>query len=124
MKQMLGADKSTTAGLRVGQSWKLANGYTVTFTGISQFANFQVTDDPGKELALVAAILIVLGLILSLRVRRRRFWVRASLQDGGRTVVEAGGLARTDPEQFADEFSALVDRLRPLTSATGPIVEE
>jgi hypothetical protein len=50
--------------------------------------------------------------------------VRASLQDGGRTVVEAGGLARTDPEQFADEFSALVDRLRPLTSATGPIVEE
>jgi cytochrome c biogenesis protein len=124
MKQMLGADKSTTAGLRVGQSWKLDNGYTVTFTGISQFANFQITDDPGKELALLAAILIVLGLILSLRVRRRRFWVRATLHEGGRTVIEAGGLARTDPEQFADEFSALVERLRPLTSATGPIVEE
>ncbi|MDX6255590.1 MAG: cytochrome c biosis protein [Frankiales bacterium] len=124
MQQLLGADKSTTAGLRVGDSWKLANGYTVTFTGITQFANFQITDDPGKELALVAAILIVVGLILSLRVRRRRFWVRARLQDGGRTVIEAGGLARTDPEQFAEEFAALVERLRPLTGATGPIVEE
>ena len=115
MKQMLGADKSTTAGLRVGDSWRLANGYTATFTGFSQFANFQITDDPGKRMAFVAAVLIVLGLILSLRVRRRRFWVRATRDGAGRTVVEAGGLARTDPEQFAEEFAALVERLRPLT---------
>jgi cytochrome c biogenesis protein len=121
MKQLLGADRSTTAGLRVGQSWKLANGYTVTFTGFSEFANFQVTDDPGKLVALLAAIGIVLGLILSLRVRRRRFWLRARRDGAGRTVVEAGGLARTDPEQFADEFSALVERLRPLTGAAGPM---
>jgi cytochrome c biogenesis protein len=66
----------------------------------------------------------VLGLILSLRIRRRRFWVRATRNEAGRTVVEAGGLARTDPEQFAEEFAALVDRLRPLTSAHGPYVEE
>jgi cytochrome c biogenesis protein len=124
MKQMLGADKSTTAGLRVGDSWKLANGYTVTFTGIAQFANFQITDDPGKELALVASIFIVLGLILSLRVRRRRFWLRATRDGAGRTVVEAGGLARTDPEQFAEEFAALVERLRPLTGAHAQHLEE
>ncbi len=124
MGQLLGADKSTTIGLRVGQSWKLANGYTATFTGFSQFANFQITDDPGKELALWAAILIVVGLILSLRVRRRRFWVRARSDGAGRTVVEAGGLARTDPEQFAEEFAALVDRLRPLTGGPGQQMEE
>jgi cytochrome c biogenesis protein len=117
MKQLLGADKSTTAGLRVGQSWKLANGYTVTFAGVSEFANFQVTDDPGKRLALLAAILIVLGLILSLRIRRRRVWVRARLDPAGRTVVEAGGLARTDPDQFAEEFAGLTTRLQSLTSA-------
>ena len=67
MKQMLGADKSTTAGLYGSASpgsWH--NGDTVTFAGVTEFANFQITDDPGKNLALVAAILIVLGLILSL----------------------------------------------------------
>ena len=115
MKQMLAADGSPSIGLKPGGSWKLANGYTVTFVGVTQFANFQITDDPGKNLALVAAILIVLGLILSLRIRRRRFWVRARTSDDGRTVVEAGGLARTDPEQFAEEFAALTGRLQLAT---------
>ena len=118
MKQLLGADGSTTAGLRVGQSWRLANGYTLTFAGVTEFANFQVTDDPGKNLALVAAILIVVGLVLSLRVRRRRFWLRARADAPGRTVVEAGGLARSDQEEFAEEFAALTGRLEPLTRTT------
>jgi hypothetical protein len=30
----------------------------------------------------------------------------------GRTVVEVGGLARTDPDAFAAEFDELVERLR------------
>jgi len=30
-------------------------------------------------------------------------------------VVEAGGLARTDPEQFAEEFAALTERLQLAT---------
>jgi cytochrome c biogenesis protein len=102
----------------VGQSWKLANGYTVTFAGVTQFANFQITDDPGKNLALLAAILMVTGLILSLRVRRRRFWVRARSEGPGRTVVEAGGLARTDPDQFAEEFAALTQRLQATAAPT------
>ncbi|MFN2523358.1 MAG: cytochrome c biogenesis protein ResB, partial [Mycobacteriales bacterium] len=47
---------------------------------------------------------------------RRRLWVRAvpAGGDGGsaRTVVEVGGLARTDPDAFAAEFDDLVERLR------------
>ncbi len=123
MKQMLGADGSMSAGLKVGDSWKLANGYTVTFAGVTEFANFQITDDPGKNLALLAAVLMVLGLILSLRVRRRRFWVRARTDSAGRTVVEAGGLARTDPEQFAEEFAALTEQLQA-SGRTSPYSEE
>jgi cytochrome c biogenesis protein len=63
---------------------------------------------------LAAAVFIVVGLLLSLRVRRRRCWVRArpAADDdtGGRTVVEAAGLARNDSERFAAEFADMVQR--------------
>jgi cytochrome c biogenesis protein len=71
-----------------------------------------VTQDPGKGIALVAAVGIVCGLCLSLFVRRRRLWVRATATDGPHTVMEVGGLARTDPDAFAAEFDDLVARLR------------
>jgi cytochrome c biogenesis protein len=124
MPSMKGADGQLSAGLhKVGDSWKLKNGYTVTFVGWQEFVNFQVTDDPGRELALVAAVLIVIGLLLSLRVRRRRLWVRARSIEGGRTVVEVGGLARSDPEQFAEEFADLTEQLRGAGAVPVPAEE-
>ena len=103
-------------GLRPGETWQLPGGGSLTFTGTSEWATFQVTQDPGKGLALVAAVGMVLGLLLSLFVKRRRVWVRvrpAGADEGaGRTVVEVGGLARTDPESFASEFAELTARLR------------
>jgi cytochrome c biogenesis protein len=106
--------------LRPGESWQLAGGGSITFTEPQEWATFQVTQDPGKGLALVAACGMVGGLLLSLFIRRRRVWVRvrpAAAPDGGaggsgRTVVEVGGLARTDPDAFAAEFEELVARLR------------
>ena len=38
---------------------------------------FAVKHDPGKELVLAAAVLLLIGLVLTLTVRRRRIWVRA-----------------------------------------------
>ncbi len=118
-------------GLRPGDTWQLPGGGSLTYTGTAEWATFQVTQDPGKILALVAATGMVLGLLLSLFVRRRRVWVRvrpapadtAGADAGpGRTVVEVGGLARTDPETFATEFAELSTRLRaavpPSTSDT------
>ncbi|HEX5495492.1 MAG TPA: cytochrome c biogenesis protein ResB, partial [Mycobacteriales bacterium] len=56
------------------------------------------------------------GLLLSLRVRRRRLWLRLTPAGDdagpGRTVVDAGGLARTDSGVFTAEFARLVERLR------------
>ena len=98
--------------LAPGDTWKLPGGGSIQFVKVSEWATFQVTQDPGKPIALVAAIGIVLGLCLSLFVRRRRLWVRATGTEAGRTVVEVGGLARTDPEAFAAEFAALTERLR------------
>jgi cytochrome c biogenesis protein len=114
--------------LAVGQTWTLADGRSITFTKTTEWATFQVTQDPGKGVALLAACGIVLGLCLSLFVRRRRLWVRAvpAGDDGGpaRTVVEVGGLARTDPDAFAAEFDDLVERLRAKVPARTPTGQE
>lgn len=77
--------------LSPGQTVRLPDGLgSVTFDGVSQFANFQVARDPGKEISLVAAVLLLVGLTTSLGVRRRRIWVRrahdGSLELGGRSL--------------------------------------
>ena len=108
-------DGGKPALLGQGETWQLPGGGSITYLDTKEWATFQVTQDPGKLIALAAACGIVLGLCLSLFVRRRRLWVRAVPGSGdegsGRTVVEVGGLARTDPEAFSAEFAALVERL-------------
>lgn len=104
--------RPVTQLLRPGQTMTLPGGLgRITFTGYKQFVTLQVTHDPGRIIALIAAICIVSGLILSLFVKRRRVWVRVH-REGSRTVVEAGGLARTDSDGFTEEFGRLVPRLR------------
>ncbi|MCW2777768.1 MAG: ResB family protein [Frankiales bacterium] len=108
-------------GLRPGETWKMPGGGSITYAGTDEWATFQVTQDPGKVLALYASAGMVLGLLLSLFVRRRRVWVRAVPGGAdGRTVVEAGGLSRTDAESFANEFGALTERLRDRTGGPAP----
>jgi cytochrome c biogenesis protein len=105
-----------TAQLTPGKTWRLADGTTVTFVGVTQWATFQIAHDPGTRIVLVAAVLIVAGLLASLRVRRRRLWVRAVpdvAADGARrTVVTAASLARSDAEGNAAEFDRIVHRLK------------
>ncbi|MBV9369971.1 MAG: cytochrome c biogenesis protein ResB [Frankiales bacterium] len=100
-----------TKTLGPGQTWKLADGTTVTFAGLDQWATFQIAHDPGSTVVLVAAVFIVCGLLSSLWVRRRRMWVRA-VPGARRTVVSAGGLARTDADGFATEFESLLRRMK------------
>jgi len=109
-----------TKTMSPGQTWTLADGTTVTFAGLDQWATFQIAHDPGSTVVLVAAVFIVCGLLSSLWVRRRRLWVRAVSvpvpTDGAtgdrRTVVTAGGLARTDADGFATEFESLLRRMK------------
>lgn len=101
--------------LTPGKSWRLPDGATVTFEGIDQWATFQVAHEPGKRTVLLAAVLIVAGLLCSLRVRRRRFWIRAVPAAAGegsrRTVVYAAGLARSDVGGFVEELDDLTARI-------------
>lgn len=101
------------ASLRPGETMTLPDGLgSLQFTGYEQWATFQVTSDPGKYIALVSAVLMIGGLLLSLRIRRRRVWVRAAAGEAGRTVVTLGGLTRSDAEAFTEEFAALTDQVR------------
>jgi cytochrome c biogenesis protein len=75
----LDTSKMTKVGaknLSVGQSMKLPDGTTVRFDGYKQWATLQVSHDPTQGYLLIAAILMVAGLLGSLVVRRRRVWLR------------------------------------------------
>lgn len=109
----------TTAVMRPGDTITLPGGEgTVTFAGFDEWASFNITHDPGKPIVLVAVCAMVLGLLASLGIRRRRVWVRASRDFAGRTLVEVGGLTRTDASGgFDDEFARLMTSLRTAVPA-------
>jgi cytochrome c biogenesis protein len=113
-----------TAGLKMlpvaprplapGQSIKLPGGAgTLTFTGYRQWASLAITYDPGQVPALIAGLAALAGLLLSFFIRRRRMFVRAYPGPGGHTVVDVGGLARSDPAGgFDEEFARLAEEFR------------
>lgn len=96
--------------LAVGQTEKLPGGAgSVTFDGYRQYVSLSVNHDPGRIPALIAGLIAIAGLITSFLVRRRRVWVRARAGEGGRTVVEVGGLTLGGA---TPEFESIVERLR------------
>src|SRR6185437_5456269 len=83
--------------LAVGQSMTLPDGAgKITFPGYRQWISLAITYDPGQFPALCSGIAALAGLILSFMVRRRRVFVRTAPGPDGRTLVEVGGLARSD----------------------------
>ncbi|QIZ34906.1 cytochrome c biogenesis protein ResB [Saccharopolyspora sp. ASAGF58] len=99
--------------LRPGEEIRLDDGTTVHFDGVERWANLQVSYDPFQPWVLGFAIAIIFGVGTSLTIKRRRVWVRAvpspEPDDSGsaRTVVEVGGLARTDQAGYGEEFTRL-----------------
>jgi cytochrome c biogenesis protein len=104
--------KVARQNLEVGQELTLDDGTVVRFDGVQDWVSLQVSHDPTQVWVLVFSVLIVLGLATSLAVKRRRVWVRASPRDDGtpgdgRTLIEVGGLARTDQAGYGEEFGGL-----------------
>ena len=115
------------ANLAIGQTKTFPGGVSVTFDGWLPWASLQVSHDPTQGYLLAAAVAMVVGLLGSLGVRRRRVWLRITpgeaSQDGSPTVVSVGGLARSDSGHFPTEFATLAERLRaagaPMREAVG-----
>ena len=99
--------------LRPGETWTLDDGSKLEFVGTRPFATLAVRHDPTQPLVLGGAVIGLLGLMGSLFCHRRRVFFRIGAldaEDGGSggTVIEAGGLPRTDYPGFAGEFEAVV----------------
>ncbi|WP_327142438.1 cytochrome c biogenesis protein ResB [Nocardia sp. NBC_01327] len=113
--------KEQRVNLKPGESSNLSDGTKVTFDGAQEFVNLQVSHDPAQQWVLVSAVTMMAGLLVSLLVKRRRIWLRVypGTEDDAkrRTVVEMGGLARTDQAGWGGEFDRLRERL--LTENTG-----
>ena len=107
-------ERQGLTSLTPGQTWTLpGSAGTLTFTGVREYATFNIASDPGSLWALAAAILAIAGLSLSLFVRRRRAWVKVTDSEDGRSVkVEIAGLARTEAPGLEAEVDALASALR------------
>jgi cytochrome c biogenesis protein len=93
------------ANLLPGEELTLDDGTRVRFDGVRDWVSLQVSHDPAQAWVLAFAVLALAGLGVSLAVRRRRFWARLTPgPGGGGTVVELGGLARTDRAGYGEEF--------------------
>jgi len=114
--------------LAVGQSMTLPDGTVIRYDGYKQWASLQVSHDPTQAFLLAAAVLMVLGLLGSLAVRRRRLWLRitpdAEGAAGERSLVAVGGLARSDTGNFSAEFVAVVQRLQSSLGPPGVVAGE
>lgn len=110
--------------LAPGEGMRLPDGLgTVRFDGVSRFANFQVAHDPGKEISLVAGVMLLLGLTVSLTVRRWRIWVRVRpdpLASTGLVTIDIGGRSlskrRSDDMALGEEIDRIADALIETTT--------
>jgi cytochrome c biogenesis protein len=91
------------------------SGSTLAFQGLRQYSVFQVGRDAGVPIVLLAAILILVGLLPALYTSRRKVWVRATPSDPG-SSLEIGGFALQRKPQFEEEFAKLA---RAVTEAAG-----
>ncbi len=109
LTQVISEGQPFGRALRPGESMTLPDGQgTLTFESVSRFANFQIAHDPGKEIALVAAVALLLGLTVSLAVRRRRIWIRVSDTPAGEpSTIEAATYALTRRGPVPDELSSV-----------------
>jgi cytochrome c biogenesis protein len=105
--------------LRPGQRVRLPDGLgSVSFDGVQPWVKIQVSQTPGKWVALAGVVLALLGLLGSLFIRPRRVWVRAR-RDGDGTLVEVAALDRSGSGDVAAVVDDLVAVLRGPSAEAG-----
>ncbi|MDT7711415.1 MAG: cytochrome c biosis protein [Pseudonocardiales bacterium] len=112
--------------LRPGGQLTLPDRTVVHFDGVTRFVSLQVSYDPAQLWVLGFATLVLGGLALSLTVKRRRFWVRVTDRETlgaglAGTVVELGGLARTEAAGYGEEFEQIAADLLPPGRGQPPV---
>ena len=107
-------------GLIPGDVWELPDGAgSVEFVGYDRWISVKVARDPGGVWALAFVGTAILGLSLSLFIRRRRVWV---LRDA--TAVTVGGVARGERTELTDELNGIVRELNGEPAGDDPVPQE
>ncbi len=103
-----------------GETTKLGDGLTVSFPDLKRYTVLEIKRDRGLGILLVAAILILVGLLPALYTSRRKLWISAQpAPDGRGSLLKVGGFALQRRPQFEEEFARLVDTLAPPGRAEG-----
>ena len=113
LTKIAGFDTSTE-GLKLaeGQTVNLPDGLgSIEFSGIKRYISADIHHDPTPAFALLFAMLILGGLLLSLFVPRRRVWIKAFPGvDGRPTRIEYAGLARGEDPTLERAVADLAQR--------------
>lgn len=104
-----------------GDTYELPEGKgSISFDGVRRYVGLDLHYDPGKWGVGVFAVTALIGLAVSLFVRRRRVWVRAGLDASGRTRVEYALLARGESTGLREENVALRTAMEKMWPVTAP----
>ena len=95
---------------------------SVSFDGVQRWNKIQISQTPGKKIALGGVVLALVGLLGSLFIRPRRVWVRAR-REGGATLVEVAALDRSGGGDVSVTIAELVAAL-PGAPAPDPTKEK
>ncbi|WP_340540882.1 cytochrome c biogenesis protein ResB [Nocardioides sp. GXZ039] len=98
--------------LQLGETAQLPDGLgSVSFDDVQPWVRVQISQTPGKRIALGGVVLALLGLLGSLFIRPRRVWIRARRrddEDGDGTMVEIGILDRSGGADLGDVLDEIV----------------
>jgi cytochrome c biogenesis protein len=98
--------------LQPGDTVQLPDGLgSVTFEDVQTWQRIQISQTPGKHIALLGVLLALLGLMGSLFIRSRRVWLRVTRGTDG-TVVEIAALDRSGGADTDAVLSDLVAALQ------------
>jgi cytochrome c biogenesis protein len=79
----------------------------LAFPELRHYSVLLISRDVGIPVVLAAAILVLVGLIPSLYVSRRKVWIRAEAAPGG-ALVKIGGFSLQRKDSFEEEFDRIV----------------
>jgi cytochrome c biogenesis protein len=104
--------KPLRLNLTPGETVQLPNGLgSVTFDKVVSWQRIQISQTPGKDVALLGVVLALLGLMGSLFIRSRRVWLRVTEGPDG-TLVEVAALDRSGGADTDAVLSGLVAELQ------------